>query len=530
MFKNNLFPLLFFTFFLFIDVRICLPKSIFNKNIQEKDTTNSSLAFKKNRPEKRSTFFYQPDLSYQLWRQFNLIREANSGDPLAQHELGIRYLLGDGVPADTLLGAYWIHKAVENNLTAADYNYGILLMNGWGVNWNPFDAYDYFMKAAKENMPQAEYIVGIFHTDNLVVKRNWATAYKWVKKASDAGFEPAKETLKELKSKVPVSLLDTTSVNSSGKKNDKGNNDEENSLSSALGLSFIDFESTSDTIKEVTLNMLQKDLLLTGDKKIIDTLTEFDNKLPRIDSSDVPDLLQSAESGSPESLNFIGRFYEKGIYYPQNLITALSYYIRALRLDSPRAAWLIYNLIKEKNISPELERLVKEKNPEAMFVWYGLFAFGFNNQIIQEEAVNLLEQSAQRKYLPALNELGLAFNNGNFIKVNHERAFKIWKESEILGSMEAKIRLAAAAVFGYLKNSDLEDAVKTLENGNDFGSVLSQVALAYCYENGVVFSQNKAMAVKNYRTAAQRGNQFAYNELKRMYDEIRPDKKEFRLN
>ena len=530
MLKNNLFFLLISAFFLlFVDVQPCLPNSNFEKNFQDKDTT-SSLAFKKNRPEKRSTFFYQPDLSYQLWRQFNLIREANSGDPLAQHELGIRYLLGDGVPADTLLGAYWIHKAVESNLTAAEYNYGILLMNGWGVKWDPFDAYDYFMKAAKDNMPQAEYIVGIFHTDNLVVKRDWAVAYKWVKKASDAGFEPAKKTLTELKTKVPASLLYTISVDSAGKKNGKENDDEENSLSSALGLSFIDFESISDTVKEVTLKMLQKDLLLTGDKKIIDTLTEFDNKLPEIDSSDVPALLESAESGSPESLNFIGRFYEKGIYYPQNLITALSYFIRALRLDSPRSPWLIYNLIKDKNISAELESSIKEKDPEAMFVWYGLFAFGFNNQIVQEDAIKLLQQAAQMRYLPALNELGLAFNNGNFIKKDNKKAFDIWKESENLGSMEAKIRLAAAAVFGYLKTSDLNDAVKTLESGNDIGSILSQVALAYCYENGIVLNQDKAMAVKNYRTAARRGNQFAYNELKRMYDAIRPEKKEFQIN
>ncbi|MEJ2614965.1 MAG: tetratricopeptide repeat protein [Ignavibacteriaceae bacterium] len=529
MLKNRLIFLSVFTVFLFVDVQLCFPRSNPEKIIPENDST-SSLAFKKNRPQKSLTPFYQPDLSYQLWKQFNLIRQANSGDPLAEHELGIRYLLGDGVQADTLRGAYWISKAAENRLTAAEYNYGILLMNGWGVKWNPFDAYDYFMKAAENEMPQAEYIVGIFHTDNLVVKRNWAAAYKWVKKASDAGFEPAKKTLKELKTKVPIALLDTADVKSPNKEKPEDDNGEDNSLSSALGLSFIDFESISDTVKEVTLKMLQKDLLLTGDENIIDTLTEFDNKLPEIDSSDVPALLESAESGSPESLNFIGRFYEKGIYYPRNLITALSYYLRALRLDSPRSPWLIYNLIKEKNISGELNRLIKQKDPEAMFVWYGLFAFGFNNQIVQEDAIRLLQQAAQRKYLPALNELGLAFNNGNFIKVNHQKAFAIWKESENMGNMEAKIRLAAAAVFGYLKTSDLDDALKIIESGNELGSILSQVALAYCYENGIVVNQDKATAVKNYRTAAQRGNQFAYNELKRMYNAIRPDKKEFQIN
>ena len=520
--------LVYFLFFFLVDVRICFPYPNFEINKQFEDST-SSLAFKKNRPETRPNPFYQPDLSYQLWKQFNLIREANSGDPLAMHELGIRYLLGDGVPADTILGAYWIKRAVEKKLTAAEFNYGILLMNGWGVKWNPFDAYDYFMKAANDKMPQAEYIIGIFHTDNLVVKKDWASAYKWIKMASDAGYEPAKKTLKELKEKVPVSLLDTADVKNSNNKDEKSDN-VNNSLSSTLGLSFIDFESISDTVREVSNKMLLKDLLLTGDKKILDTLTEYDNKLPEIDSTNIPALLESAESGSPESLNFIGRFYEKGIYYPKNIITALSYYIRALRLDSPKSPWLIWNLIKDKEISSKLQRLIRNNNPEAMFVWYGLFAFGFNNQIVQEDAIRLLKQAANRRYIPAINELGLVYNNGFFVKKDQKKAFTLWRESENLGNIEAKIRLAAAKVFGYLSTNELHSAVETLIQGDSLGSVLSEVTLAYCYEKGIGLNKDKADAVRYYRSAAQRGNRFSYNELKRMYDEIRPDKEEFKLN
>ena len=518
----------FFLIFFIEDVQCSLLNPGFIENTWNLDTT-SSLAFKKNRPESRTNLFYQPDLSYQLWKQFNLIREANSGDALAQHELGIRYLLGDGVPADTILGAYWIHKAVENKLPAAEYNYGILLMNGWGVNWNPFDAYDYFIKAADKDMPQAEYIVGIFYTDNLVVERDWSTAYKWVKKASDSGFEPAKKILKELKEKIPPNLLDSTESKTSSKK-DKNDYSEDNSLASTLGLSFIDFETIGDTVKEVSNKMLQKDLLLTGNKKILDTLTEYDNVLPKIDTTDIPLLMESAESGCPEALNFIGRFYEKGIYYPQNSITALAYYIRALRLDSPRSPWLIWNLTKKQDISTELQKQINERDPVAMFVLYGLYTFGYYNQIVQEDAVRLLKESAEKRYIPALNELGIAYSNGNILKADHKKAEEIWKEAENLGSKEAKIQLAAAEVFNFMQSTNLNSAVETLLTGADTGSILSQVALAYCYEKGIDLNQDKAKAVKNYRLAAQRGNRFAYNELKRMYDEIRPDEKEFKIN
>src|SRR3989304_2623443 len=97
---------------------------VFLNNSFAQDTT-SSLAYKKNKPNKRPTPFYQPDLAYRLWQQFNLIREANSGNAFAQHELGLRYLLGDGVVADTTLGGTWIKKAADPRPPVPVLNYGI---------------------------------------------------------------------------------------------------------------------------------------------------------------------------------------------------------------------------------------------------------------------------------------------------------------------------------------------------------------------------------------------------------------------
>ncbi|MFZ2866193.1 MAG: SEL1-like repeat protein, partial [Ignavibacteriaceae bacterium] len=90
--------------------------------------STKSLAFKKNRPYKNNPYFYQTDLSYQLLQQFKLVQLANSGDPLAQHELGLRLLTGDGIVADTVTAVYWIKKAASQKLTAAMHNYGIMLM------------------------------------------------------------------------------------------------------------------------------------------------------------------------------------------------------------------------------------------------------------------------------------------------------------------------------------------------------------------------------------------------------------------
>ncbi len=76
----------------------------------------------------------------------------------------------------------------------------------------------------------------------------------------------------------------------------------------------------------------------------------------------------------------------------------------------------------------------------------------------------------------------------------------------------------------------IAENIKYLTESSEKGSVLAQVALGYAYENGVGLEKDKAQAVKYYRFAAQRGSRFGYRELKRMYDEIRPDDKLFRIN
>jgi hypothetical protein len=96
-----------------------------------------------------------------------------------------------------------------------------------------------------------------------------------------------------------------------------------------------------------------------------------------------------------------------------------------------------------------------------------------------------------------------------------------------LNNPEAKTRIAAGVVYGEISSEDLPESIKLLKKSSEDGSVLAQVALGYAYENGIGLRKNKSEAVKYYRYAAQRGNRFAFSELKRLYDEIRPADSEF---
>jgi uncharacterized protein len=502
----------------------------FSNSFAQTDTTRS-LAFKK-KVSIRPPIFYYPDYTYQLWQIFSLTREANDNDPFAEHELGIRYLLGDGVPADTVKAAYWIKKAADQNLTVAQYNYGIMLFNGWGTKWNPFMAFEYIQKAAKGLMPQAEYIYGLMFTDNLIVPRDWKKTYKWIKIAAENNYVPAEKTLKELKAKIPASLLDTSGVaetNSSSNHQDESQNIDHNDLASSLGLVYIDFSMAYDTSSKISDKTLQSDLLLSGNDKLKDTVRVNNELTVKVDSSNIPAIMQASNFGSPEALAFLARMYEKGIYFPQNLMTAAEYYLRAIRLNSPRAPYFLEDLEKNQDFINQLKEKIDRKDAKAMFVLYGLFSFGYTNDIFKQDAIKLLEESADRNFLPAIDELGLLYSTGEKVKKNVNKANELWKKAEQMGDQEAKIRIALSEIFSN-DSENISSNIDFLRNCEKLGSILAQTGLGYCYENGVGVNKDKSTAVQYYRMAAQRGSLFAYTELKKMYDQIRPNDPIFQLN
>ena len=442
-------------------------------------------------------------------------------------------MLGEGIAADTVKGAYWIHKAAEKGLTAASFNYGILLLNGWGVNWNPFDAYKYFLDAANDGMPQAEYIVGILFTDNLIIKRDLNKAYYWIKKSVKGNYEPAKQILTELSSKVDTSSIKfDNNSNSKKTKDDTSTQKNNQSLSNSLGLVFIDFNAGQDTISHISDSTLVDDILLIGSDDLNKELglKEKNNSLDSIKTAGISSLLKYADSGSPEALTFIGRLYEKGFYYPKDIITASAYYVRAIKLDSPRSPFLLYELIKTNNYFEDLKSSIDENIPDAMFVWYGIHSLGFANRITDYDANRLLQNSASKFYIPAIVELGLNYFTGKYVKKDKQNGLSIWLNAVKFGSIEAKVRIKTAEVYGEIQSKSYDDAVKDLKDAEKNGSVLAQVTLGYCYENGIGLNQDKGEAAKEYRFAARRGNRYAYDQLKRLYDEIRPSDQMFQVN
>ncbi|MFA3782364.1 tetratricopeptide repeat protein [Melioribacteraceae bacterium 4301-Me] len=494
------------------------------------DTTVSE-AFKHSKKEDYSPVRTKY-VSYTLLTSYILVQEANKSDPFAQHELGLRYLLGKGFPADTVKAIYWIRKAVDQNLPFANYNYAILLYNGIGVPWNPFDAFYHFKKAADAGLPDAQFAMGIFYTDNLVVNRDYKKAYYYFKSSADAGYEQAKKAINELKR---IGFVPTDSMGNDTK---VAKNIDLTAPLIDVGwdLDFYNFQKDSATVNDSSIEILS-----TKDKNDLLKYLGINDSLNVINLSDttITGIIDyTAKSGSPEALLLKARAIEKGRIYNKDLVMAAAYYLRSLRLGANKAAQYLIKMIQNKLFYNLLKSQVKQNNPDAMYVWAGLTALGLDYQLTNQQALEFLVKASKMNHIPSLLELGLCYYSGQLVKQDKKQAFYYWEMAADLGSIEASVRIAFANIlqrtetnteYRHEENSDLMKDLYTLQKAANQGSVLAQSALAYCYEKGIGFKENKAYAVKLYRLSAQRGSEAAYNSLKRMYDEIRPNDEIFKI-
>lgn len=489
------------------------------------DHPNSSV-FKDYKPSTGPQLIQPSDVTYQLWEAFMLVRKANDGDPAAQLQLGFRYFLGKGFPADTAKAAYWVGKAADQNMPLAQYNLGVFLNNGWGVKWNPFKAYERFKAAAKDSLPEGEFAFGLFYMDNLVVPRNWKTAYHWLKVAENAKYEPAKKVIAEFIRRGILTPPDSTRA-------------QETKSDSALGLSnqpveplYLDYgPDTSSNVSDLTL---LNEAFRQGNEKFRKALgiTDVFKKGETKDTTAMSVIESAAGVGSPEALAVLGRCYEKGTGVPRDRILAAEQYLRAARMDSRHGLALLLRLVREKGFPEEVEKRTKAGDDDAAFVWAGLTELGLDNRLLDEQAFHLLQVAADHGNIPSLIELGRCYYTGQWTPRNPTLGAQCWRRAAADGSRDAVIRLAAAAVISDSTGADtsLADTVRILSRGVNNGSMIAQLALGYCYQHGVGVPKDKPRAVKLYRECAQRGSESAYNALRQMYDKLRPKGKEFDVN
>ena len=166
-------------------------------------------------------------------RAFNELKKyANMGMPRAMNALGLSYMNGQGIAADTVKGVDWLEMAGEMGYTQSWYNLGIIykygrsgikqnmvqafqhmdkaagkqdiaglcyagymLYKGLGCTQDYTKAYAYFKQASEKEYTQAMYMLGLCYRNGYGVERSMGDANLWLSKASARGYKPATNEL-----------------------------------------------------------------------------------------------------------------------------------------------------------------------------------------------------------------------------------------------------------------------------------------------------------------------------------------------
>ena len=113
-----------------------------------------------------------------------LVKKAESGDALAQYNLGRAYLHGKGVTGDYKEAVKWFIKSAEQGNMKAQYNLGRCYQTGKGVAKDEKKAVKLYTKAAEQEYAVAQYKLGGCYDKGEGVGKDEKEALKWYTKVS----------------------------------------------------------------------------------------------------------------------------------------------------------------------------------------------------------------------------------------------------------------------------------------------------------------------------------------------------------
>jgi TPR repeat protein len=105
---------------------------------------------------------------------------AESGQPIAEHRVGVMYMLGQGVEKDSTEAIKWFSKAADQGQGESQHSLGLRYLWGDGVDKEPDKAAAWFTAAANQGIPDsATWLADMYWTGNGVAA-DPVEAYKWM--------------------------------------------------------------------------------------------------------------------------------------------------------------------------------------------------------------------------------------------------------------------------------------------------------------------------------------------------------------
>lgn len=241
-------------------------------------------------------------------------------------------------------------------------------------------------------------------------------------------------------------------------------------------------------------------------------------------------------SGKTASLKYLTEFLdERDIKYDLKVAHTMS----PEKEQALRTAILNMKEHKYAETLGILDELAEEGNPVALYWLSRRYRFSVrvpntnpNNKrkynIIRsdyEKSLQLLNESADYLYPPALYKLGLKYLNGRDVEQDYKKAFPLLESSAQLGFIPPMYYVAMCLIQGKGTERDMTKGIKWCKRGANAGSPRCQCWLASLYAHGCDVDNycaepvepNIRKAIEWYTKSAQGGYPIAQIELAQHY-------------
>ena len=120
--------------------------------------------------------------------ELTLLKEkAESGDIIAQYNLGCAYAEGDGTPVDLVQAVKWFRRAADGGDVDAQYNLAVMYDDGDGIDEDNEEAMKWYTAAAKQGDQFSQFNLAVMYDEGTGVGQDYSKALHWYRQAAEQG-------------------------------------------------------------------------------------------------------------------------------------------------------------------------------------------------------------------------------------------------------------------------------------------------------------------------------------------------------
>ncbi len=131
-----------------------------------------------------------------------LARSAEAGEPVAQYRMGTLFERGRGVPADTAKADHWYEAAANQGNRKAMHNLAVAYAEGSGAKKDFTEAARWFSRAAMLGLSDSQFNLAVLYERGLGVPQSLLNAYKWYAIAAAQGDSESKARLQTISTQL----------------------------------------------------------------------------------------------------------------------------------------------------------------------------------------------------------------------------------------------------------------------------------------------------------------------------------------